>query len=364
MYNESELVAIAKRENNTKRSYLVVNPLQGKHMPISPSKALELFGELAEKIKKSYPGENILFVGFAETATAIGSKVAINVGGKYIQTTREEIEGVNYLFFSETHSHATEQKLVKEDITSVINRSDRVIFVEDEVTTGNTILNIIRIMKKEYDTDIRFAVASILNGMNDEYLKRYRDRGIDLHYLVKTYHDGYTKIADKCNDNGIYNRPDFSEAAIKYIDIEGVRNARRILDTEDYNKGVQSLWESIKNYINIDENKKYLVIGTEECMFPALYTGSRLEEMGCSVRSHSTTRSPIIVSKDKGYPLSERFELRSLYDDDRITFLYNIKKYDEVLVITDSEMNGKKGVTSLVNALAKYNDSITIVRWY
>ena len=34
MYTEKQLVAVAKRENNTKRNYLVVNRLQGKHVPV------------------------------------------------------------------------------------------------------------------------------------------------------------------------------------------------------------------------------------------------------------------------------------------------------------------------------------------
>ena len=52
------------------------------------------------------------------------------------------------LFFSEAHSHATEQKLVKDDIDRVINDIDRIVFIEDEVTTGNTIMNIIKIKQK------------------------------------------------------------------------------------------------------------------------------------------------------------------------------------------------------------------------
>ena len=35
-YTEKDLVKIAKRENNTKRNYLVVDPLQGKHIPVVP----------------------------------------------------------------------------------------------------------------------------------------------------------------------------------------------------------------------------------------------------------------------------------------------------------------------------------------
>ena len=68
MYKETELVSIGKRENNKKRNFLVINPLQGKHIPVRPGKAFELFDELAEIIKKEYGGEELLVIGFAETA--------------------------------------------------------------------------------------------------------------------------------------------------------------------------------------------------------------------------------------------------------------------------------------------------------
>ena len=50
MYLESDLVRIGKRENNKKRNYLVVNRLQGKHIPVLPSEALSMFDALAEII--------------------------------------------------------------------------------------------------------------------------------------------------------------------------------------------------------------------------------------------------------------------------------------------------------------------------
>ena len=146
MYTQEQLVGIAKRENNSKRTYLVVNKEQGKHIPVSPKKAFAMFDALAEKLQGAYEGESLLLVGFAETATAIGARLSIRLHTGYIQTTREQIDGVSYLFFSEAHSHATEQKLVREDIRAVLDRIDRIVFVEDEVTTGNTILNIIHIL--------------------------------------------------------------------------------------------------------------------------------------------------------------------------------------------------------------------------
>ena len=73
LFKIDDLVKIAKRENNTKRSYLYVNPVQGKHVPVSPSLPLLLFSALAAKIESRYPEERLLVIGFAETATAIGS---------------------------------------------------------------------------------------------------------------------------------------------------------------------------------------------------------------------------------------------------------------------------------------------------
>lgn len=362
IYNKGELVNIGKRENNKKRNYLVINPLQGKHIPTSPYKALTLFNELAEKIHQAFSDEKILFIGFAETATAIGAQVAISVGGLYIQTTREIIGDVNYLFFSETHSHATEQKLVKEDIESVIRDVDRVIFVEDEVTTGNTILNIINILEQNYG-EIKFAVASLLNGMNENCRQIYEQRQIKLLYLVKTNHDEYTSIADGYNDNGEYCLPQYEEVNISTTDVCGAMNTRRLVETDKYLQQVEALWNSTRELIQEDGCKRYLVIGTEEFMYPALYIGNKLEEQGYFVRSHSTTRSPIVVSNDEGYPLKERFEIRSLYDEDRITYIYNLQKYDKVIILTDSSLINDKGKNSLINAVKKYNDNIMMIRW-
>ena len=120
-YSEQNLVKIAKRENNKKRSYLLVNPLQGKHMPVSPIKAMQLFDSLADKIKDRYKDEKILFVGFAETATAIGARVAVTLGDNYIQTTREDIylTFILYVFFGRTQSRNRTEIQCRNDIDGI-----------------------------------------------------------------------------------------------------------------------------------------------------------------------------------------------------------------------------------------------------
>ena len=41
-YTAADTLRIAKRYNNPKRSYLLVNPLQAKHIPVSPAGALSV----------------------------------------------------------------------------------------------------------------------------------------------------------------------------------------------------------------------------------------------------------------------------------------------------------------------------------
>lgn len=365
MYKENDLVGIAKRENNNKRNYLVVNKLQGKHVPVDPNRALEMFDELAKIVAKEYRNETVLLVGFAETATAIGSRLAVDMNSYYMQTTRENIEDVEYLYFTESHSHATEQKLIKTDLDKVIDKIQRIVFVEDEVTTGNTILKIIDIIQKTYEKDIYFSVASILNGMDEEARKEYDRRGIACHYLVKTDHAYYSEVADRYKGDGIYHEyPPIKDISFCTYHADRYKNARRLQQGKDYQDGCQSLFEQIKQKIRFAENESVLVIGTEEFMYPAIYVGAMISRMGCQVKSHSTTRSPITISREQEYPLHERFELHSVYEDERRTFIYDLKKYDKVVVITDSCNTSEIGMNNLCSNLYECgNTDISVIRW-
>ena len=356
-------ISIAKRENNTKRGYLIVNPTQGKHIPVSPSVSLSVFSDLAKKIEGKYENERILFIGFAETATAIGAQVAVTTGMPYIQTTREIIPDVEYIFFSEEHSHATEQKLVKTDLDSVIENIDRIIFVEDEVSTGKTILNIINMLQKIYEKKFRFSVMSILNGMTPEDMEKYSGIDIEFLYLEKIDRSSFEKIAAQFEIKGEENPCDLSPADYSVVSISGYMNARRLVDSNQYLKSCSDFADKIIQTQNIASGKKILVLGTEEFMYPAIFAGKKIEELGNTVRTHSTTRSPISVYSEENYPLHSRFQLASLYDPARTTYLYNLDHYDKVLIVTDSALENPEGISSLINAVKKFSKDITVIRW-
>ena len=365
-YTEQELAAVAKRENNKKRTWLVVNRLQGKHVPVSPGKALRMFGSLAELLLEEYQGERLLLIGFAETATAIGAAVAEKLGALYIQTTREQIRDVEYFYFSEQHSHATEQKLVKDDLDQVMERVDRIIFIEDEITTGNTIRNIIELLKKAYPGCAGFSAASLLNGMAKTYQEEYAKSGIRLHWLLRTCHDSYEERAADCRGDGICHGCDSSLPAVvpEEYRISGCRDARRLTDGTLYKTACRQMGREAVERLQPVRGERILVIGTEEFMYPALVLASMLEEKTGWVRCHSTTRSPILVSSEAWYPLHERYELRSLYDRQRTTFLYDLSAYDRVCMVTDAGEEEKEGLYSLINALVSCgNERICVIRW-
>lgn len=357
-----------------------------------------MFRALAETLKGKYEKETLLVIGFAETATAIGAAVAAELGADYMQTTRETVPDATYLYFSEEHSHATEQKLVKDDIDRVIDMIDRIVFVEDEVTTGKTILNIINILRKQYSEKITFSVVSVLNGMDETALGTYQTNDIELFWLVKTNHAAYTEIAESYRGDGRYiickddiepelivtdqsasesdttvisqiERPipqngepgkgmaKPEEKAIDgmvhmdYVKINQHMDTRRIVNPVEYAEYCASLYQEIAVRTDLHSTQNMLVLGTEEYMYPALFVAKKFEEQGKDVRFHATTRSPIAVSTEDDYPLHTRYELKSLYDSKRTTYIYDLQKYDMVVIITDAKGDVREGICSLVYAL-------------
>ena len=151
-YSQNDLLRVAKRVRNAKRSYLLVNPLQGKHIPVSPARSLEMMNTLGDRLAEAYPGTRLV-IGFAETATAIGAAVASRFPGEcvYLHTTREEVPQVGeWVLFSEEHSHAVEQKLCGDSLSRWFEDTESVILVDDEISTGKTLINMVRQLRERY----------------------------------------------------------------------------------------------------------------------------------------------------------------------------------------------------------------------
>lgn len=358
-YTEQDLLKIAKRDNNKKRPYLLVNPLQGKHFPVTPSKALAQFRCLADKLYQNHAGERLLIIGFAETATAIGAAVACHSPKNlfYLHTTRETIPGVDYICFSEAHSHATEQKLVKKHLEAQLPLVDRIVFVEDEVTTGNTISNIIRSLRKEYGMHLKFGIASLLNALPESTLRQFMQEDIACTYLVKIDPTDYTPLLEHYSyEDCLRKMPSPSRnAPLAAHTAPGCINTRLGTFSRAYQESCLQMTRALLRNMHSSTltGQRILVLGTEEFIYPPLLLAHSLEqEYPCAeVTFHATTRSPILPSSEPDYPFFVRYQLRSLYDEARITYVYNLMQYDQVFVFHDAPHASKAGLNDLYSAL-------------
>lgn len=376
IYENSELMQVAKRENNTKRIYLLVNPLQGKHIPAIPSQVMELFEQLSQCLQRDCKGERLTVIGFAETATAIGAGAALGCpqAQYYIHTTREQVaDEKNSLYFSEVHSHAADQYLAKANLEEMISKTDRIVFAEDEVTTGNTIKNLIGEIQKNYGGKYRlkFGVLSILNSMSREEKQWFEERQIPVIYLNSLEKADYTQCLSQFKFKEDLRIPvktsDASKEGLPEIfNVKGKIDPRLGAFKDDYRKACRAFSAECISYLNCEalKTQRILVLGTEEFMYPALYTAWLLEQDCREVRFHASTRSPILPDSHALYPLHVRNELRSVYEKNRTTFIYNLEKYDQVIWMFDPDTVSSEGWNSMIHSLKMAgNENIKCFRW-
>lgn len=83
-------------------------------------------------------------LGYAETATGLGHSVADGLDAPYLHSTRRPVPGLAPVGgFEEEHSHATSHLLLPAD-PALLAGDGPLVLVDDEFSTGRTVLNTIR----------------------------------------------------------------------------------------------------------------------------------------------------------------------------------------------------------------------------
>jgi adenine/guanine phosphoribosyltransferase-like PRPP-binding protein len=357
-YGEKRLVGMAKRRNNAKRPFLIVNRMQGKHVPVYPLEALSYFSQLGRLAAESCErGERVLVVGFAETATAVGAAVALEVAGSvYCHTTREYMGGrIPTVEFLEEHSHATDHALhIKE-----LDRFDRIIFVDDEVTTGRTIVNFIHAIRSRglVKPGVKFTVAALIFGA-DAKISPSGER-ISLAYLTRI---DSSKIVAPDIQPAPARVSNSGASETERIEVTGLPDPREGLVSENYRRACGRFAAEAAGRLRL-EGENILVLGTEEFMYPSMYLGSILREQGRRAWCHATTRSPIEAFDADGYPIKSQWHLPSLYDSLRQTYVYNLRGYDSVVIATDAPRNDGSE-RQILGALEALGNTRTHIVWW
>ena len=121
-------------------------------------------------------GLALVTVGYAETATGLGHLVAEFLGSYYVHSTRAAVSVRPYGAFEEEHSHATSHQLTPTD-PERLSRADAVVLVDDELSTGQTVLNTVRELHASWrplgDARRRYVVATLVDLRSDTDRARF-----------------------------------------------------------------------------------------------------------------------------------------------------------------------------------------------
>ncbi|MEU2909328.1 phosphoribosyltransferase domain-containing protein [Streptomyces massasporeus] len=159
------LLGLALRRN-PKRAHLLVSNVLGKHVPQSPSVVYGYGVELGRRVRELLGAEEAgraVVLGYAETATGLGHSVADGLGlAPYLHSTRRPVPGVATAGgFEEAHSHATSHLLLPED-PALLGGDGPLVLVDDEFSTGNTVLNTVRDLHARYPRR-RYVVVALVD---------------------------------------------------------------------------------------------------------------------------------------------------------------------------------------------------------
>ncbi|MEV5103060.1 phosphoribosyltransferase [Streptomyces massasporeus] len=159
------LLGLALRRN-PKRAHLLVSNVLGKHVPQSPSVVYGYGVELGRRVRELLGAQEAgraVVLGYAETATGLGHSVADGLGlAPYLHSTRRPVAGVATAGgFEEAHSHATSHLLLPED-PALLGGDGPLVLVDDEFSTGNTVLNTVRDLHARYPRR-RYVVVALVD---------------------------------------------------------------------------------------------------------------------------------------------------------------------------------------------------------
>ncbi|MFE9659488.1 phosphoribosyltransferase domain-containing protein [Streptomyces sp. NPDC005955] len=383
-----DLLGLALRRN-PKRAHLLVSNVLGKHVPQSPAIVHRYGYDLGRRVRDLL-GEDLarraVVLGYAETATGLGHCVADGIGvAPYLHSTRRPVPGVaEAAGFEEAHSHATSHLLLPAD-PDLLTGDGPLVLVDDEFSTGNTVLNTVRALHARYPRQ-RYVIVALVDmrspgdrGRLDAFAGEIGAR-VDLVAAAS----GTVRLPDGVLEKGRalvaqyetapgtghpgterHRHPDPAEAAVPPASVAraelrwpaGVPDGGRHGFTPEHRARLEAalpgLAEDLATHLprgngaptaNGDpvDRPRVLVLGFEELMYAPLRLATALEELGfADVRYSTTTRSPVLPVDDPGYAIRSSLVFPA-HDDpgdgpgDR--YAYNVAGagFDAVVLVVDS----------------------------
>ncbi|QDQ11336.1 phosphoribosyltransferase [Streptomyces spectabilis] len=361
-----DLLGLALRRN-PKRAHLLVSNVLGKHVPQLPSVVRRAGYDLGLRVRELLGPEECaraVVLGYAETATGLGHCVADGVGdAPYLHSTRRPVAGAARAGgFEESHSHATSHLLLPED-PRLLAGAGALVLVDDEFSTGNTVLNTVRALHARFPRE-RYVIVALV----DMRAPADRDRldafaaeigaRVDLVALASgtvrlpegVLEKGRALVEEHEGAADALPAPRAERAPVTRAPLawpDGVPDGGRHGFTPAHRARLAAALPGMAERLAraLPEGaRRVLVLGFEELMYAPLALGVALERhLGgrAEVRYSTTTRSPVLAVDDPGYAIRTRLVFPA-HDDpadgpgDR--YAYNVAGggFDAVVAVVDS----------------------------
>ncbi|SCE40302.1 PELOTA RNA binding domain-containing protein [Streptomyces sp. Termitarium-T10T-6] len=367
-----ELLGLALRRN-PKRAHLLVSNVLGKHVPQKPSVVYGAGYGLGERVRALLGEEEArraVVLGYAETATGLGHAVADGLrDAPYLHSTRRPVAGVRQAGgFEEAHSHATSHLLLPEDPALLAQGAEAsaLVLVDDEFSTGNTVLNTIRALHETHPRD-RYVIVALVDMRSPADRDRLTAFAAEIGARVDlvTRSTGTVTLPDGVLERGqaLVAAQEAEEAdpvpgaaghpaPVTRVDLAwpaGVPDGGRHGFTPAHRTALEAalpdLAERIAGALGDDARRgRVLVLGFEELMYAPLRLGTALEQAlgaDAEVRYSTTTRSPVLAVDDPGYAIRTRlvFPAHDTPADgpgDRYAYNVAAAGFDAVVAVVDS----------------------------
>ncbi|WPW28670.1 phosphoribosyltransferase [Streptomyces atratus] len=399
-----DLLGLALRRN-PKRAHLLVSNVLGKHVPQKPSVVYGVGFELGRRVREllgDAEARRAVVLGYAETATGLGHAVADGLGvAPYLHSTRRPVEGVERAGgFEESHSHATSHLLLPEDpnlLAGECGPADAdtdayadapLVLVDDEFSTGNTVLNTIRALHERYPRS-RYVVVALVDMRSPADHGRLTEFAAEIGARVDLVarSSGTVTLPEGVLEKGqaLVTAHEGagsagSRAAVEQgrrpctrVDLQwpvGVPDGGRHGFTPAHRAALEPVLPAMAARIaaSLGGARRVLILGFEELMYAPLRLGAALEDhTDAEVRYSTTTRSPVLAVDDPGYAIRSRLVFPAHdnpADGPGDRYAYNVAGagFDAVVVTVDStadtpELHAPDG---LLAQLAAHTDHVLL----
>ncbi|MFI0357941.1 phosphoribosyltransferase [Actinomadura sp. 9N407] len=315
-----------------------------------------------------------MVLGYAETATALGHSVADALGGAlYLHSTRRPVTGFGrYGGFEEEHSHATSHLLLPAD-PGTLERDVPLVLVDDELSTGRTVINTIRALhairpRRHYvvaalvdlrsgadrdafdafaaEVDARIDVVALATGQvalpegiletGQELVAGLSSRAVEQpasgHSASEQPSSEHSASVQPSSVQPSSVQPTFGQPSgepfgVTRVELgwpedlpDGGRHGFLPEHRERLGKELPAMAARVATHLDaahLEGLPRVLVLGFEELMYAPLRLAEALADVlpaEADVRYSTTTRSPVLAVDDPGYAIRTRLAFPS-HDD-------------------------------------------------